>query len=100
MLTLRGSQRKFLRGQAHSLKPVIHIGKEGLTDKVVAAIDTALSDHELIKVKLMTSPEDKHDFAEAISRRTAAECVGLIGHVIILYRQQEDPEKRRISLPA
>jgi RNA-binding protein len=100
MSTLRGSQRKYLRGQAHSLKPVIQIGKEGLTEKVLTAIDTALTDHELIKVKLVTGQEEKHAFAQAISEKTTAECVGLIGHVIILYRQQEDVEKRRISLPS
>jgi RNA-binding protein len=49
---LKGSQRKYLRGVAHSYKPLVQIGKEGLSEGVLGAIDDALEAHELIKVKI------------------------------------------------
>ena len=96
-LQLRGSQRKWLRGQAHDLEPVIHVGQAGLTEAVIAAIDKALLDHELIKVKLR-APEDKKALAAAMAVRCGAAAVGLVGHVVILYRPR--PEEPRLKLPA
>jgi RNA-binding protein len=55
MGTLKGSQRKYLRGDAHSYKPIVQIGKEGLSENVIRAIDAALQSHELIKVKSLPS---------------------------------------------
>ncbi len=48
---LKGSDRKYLRGLAHNLKPVVHIGKAGLAPSVLTAIDEALDHHELIKIR-------------------------------------------------
>jgi RNA-binding protein len=101
MAELTGAQRKYLRGMAHYLKPVVQMGKHGLTDTVVESIDKALSDHELIKVKIAAPPGGaKREVADEIAARTRSTWVGLIGFTAILYRQQEDPEKQTIDLPA
>lgn len=95
---LKGSQRKWLRGQAHSLKPVVQIGKNGLTEGTLREIDLALDSHELIKIQAVASKEEKQDLARQIEEELEAEAVGQIGHVLILYREHEDPDKRQFDL--
>jgi RNA-binding protein len=99
MEKLKGSQRKWLRGMAHALKPVVQIGKQGLTEGVVSQVDTALDDHELIKVQAVASKEEKQEIGRQLEEATGAEVVGLIGHILILYRQNDDPEKQLYELP-
>jgi len=99
MTKLTGAQRKYLRGQAHSLKPLVRIGKQGLTEGTLHEIDAALDSHELIKVHAPGTKEEKQDLAQCMEDGTGATAVGMIGHVITLYREQPDPEKRRIEIP-
>ena len=98
MTKLKGSQRKWLRGQAHSLKPVVQIGKNGLTEGTLREIDLALDSHELIKIQAVASKEEKLEMARQIEEELGAETVGQIGHVLILYREHEDPDKRQFDL--
>ena len=93
---LEGYQRKHLRGLAHSLKPVVHVGGAGLSEAVVRQVDEALDDHELIKVRLQ-EPEDKKALAAELAERTRSTMCGLVGHTVILYR--EHPEDPVIRLP-
>jgi RNA-binding protein len=64
---------------------VVHVGADGVTDAVVAAVDRALAVHELVKVRLV-APEDKRASAHELARRTGSEACGLVGHTVILYR--------------
>lgn len=95
-LELQGFQRRHLRAQAHSLKPVVQMGDAGLSDSVVRAIDDALAHHELIKVRLLT-PEDKKGTARELAARTESALCGVVGHTVILYRPH--PETPKIELP-
>ena len=99
---LTGSQKKYLRGLAHNKKPAVLIGQKQLTQQVVQEIRQALDHHELIKVKCIDRKEkdDKKELAEAISKKTGGELVGMIGHVLIFFKQQQAPEKRKINLPS
>lgn len=99
MATLTSAQRKWLRGQAHSLRPVVQIGRQGLTGAVLRQVDEALNDHELIKVQAAVPREEKKEVAARLASELGAEIAGHIGHVVILYREQPDPEKRVIELP-
>jgi RNA-binding protein len=96
---LDGSERKYLRGLAHSLNPLVHVGRSGLTDAVIEATRRALDEHELIKVKIAADRDERERIAEAIRTRCDAELAGSVGTIAILYRQQPDPERRRIELP-
>ena len=96
---LNGAQRKHLRGVAHGYKPLVQIGKEGLTDNVIGSIDNAIAAHELIKVKMTADRNEREQLIPVIEERLACECVGAIGRIAILYRENSDPEKRRITLP-
>lgn len=93
---MQGYQRKHLRGLAHAFKPVVQVGHDGVTDGVLAAVETALLDHELIKVRLH-EPDDKRAMAESLAARSGAELCGLVGHTVILYRAH--PDKPVIELP-
>jgi RNA-binding protein len=99
MVPLTSAQRKYLRKMAHDLKPVAFIGKQGLTEAVVAAVREVLEAHELIKVKLLEHTDEKQEIAEFLATETASALVAIIGHVAILYREQPNPEKRTILLP-
>ena len=98
---LRGYQKKFLKGLAHGLKPTVFIGQKGLGPSVVQAIDEALIDHELIKVRFLDSKDKdlKKELTAAIEAATAAQLAGAIGHVAIFYRCHKDPARRKIALP-
>ena len=98
---LKGYQKKYLKGLAHGMKPVAYVGQKGLSPTVSHAIDESLATHELIKVKFVDFKEkdQKEEIADAIEQETASELVGMIGHVAIFYREQPDPEKRRIEVP-
>lgn len=100
MSNLTGAQRRYLRGLANTLKPVIQIGKNGLDARVLAAIDAALSDHELIKVRFLELKEEKKELSALIASQTRSELAGLIGHVAMFYRQHPDPAQQKITLPA
>ena len=58
-MTLNKKQIQYLKGVAHSLKPIVLLGNNGLTEAVVAEIDYALNHHELIKVKIPTDDKEK-----------------------------------------
>jgi RNA-binding protein len=96
---LDGFQRRHLRGLAHPLKPVVMIGKEGLTEAVVAKTDAELAAHELIKIRFQAAKDEKKEILRELAERTLAELVGVVGHVGILFRQNREPEKRHVRVP-
>ena len=102
MKKLEGFQKKHLRGLAHGLKPVVLIGQKGLTNELLKSAEQAFLSHELIKVKFNDFKEkgQKEEISKTLERETGSQLVGSIGHICIFFRQQEDPDKRRIHLPA
>jgi RNA-binding protein len=95
---LTGKQRRHLRGLGHDLKPIVQVGKGGIDDGLVAAIEQALDDHELVKIKVGEAAGlDRHDAAEAIARRTHSEVAQVLGNTVLLYRAH--PEEPEIVLP-
>ena len=98
MEPLKGSQRKYLRSQAHHLKPLVLIGAKGVTEQLLGSVDLALEDHELIKVKFGELKETKKEISQEIAKATKSELVGLIGNIAILYRQHPQLDKRKIRI--
>jgi RNA-binding protein len=99
MEQLSGAQRKHLRGLAHHVKPVVHVGKNGVTDPVLQEVEEALDSHELIKVKLVDPQGRKKELADELASRSGGTRVGLVGNIVTLYRQHPDPEKRKVEVP-
>jgi len=77
----------------------VQIGKLGLTDEVVAAVDKALEDHELIKVKFVNFKDEKNDLARDVGTKIDATLVRVVGNIAIYYRHQTNPDKRVVHLP-
>jgi len=98
MAGLTSTQRKHLRGLAHSLKPIVRVGQKGLSAAVFHEVDQALDVHELIKVKLSGDRDERQGDAEQLAERTHSELAGTIGTVAILYRQHPEREKRKIRV--
>lgn len=96
-MNLNKKQLQHLKALAHSLKPVVLLGSNGLTEAVIAEIDYALNHHELIKVKIPTDDREvKGLIVDAICRETNAEKVQVIGKTLIIFRASED---KKIRLP-
>jgi RNA-binding protein len=95
---LSDRQLRFLRGRAHLLKPVIHIGNKGLSPGVLDETRRALADHELIKLRIQGLDRAARDalLAELV-RQTGGALVTRIGHVAVLFRQ--NAKLSRIPLP-
>ena len=95
MEKLKGSAKKYLRSLAHHLKPVVIVGKNGIGGQFMASVDAALNDHELIKVKFGEFKEEKKEISAQIAEETRSEVVGIIGHIVIFYRQHPHLELRK-----
>ncbi len=100
MTALTKTQREYLRKQAHDLKPIVQIGKNGLSDNLISSVDQALDAHELIKVKYQDFKDEKRELTDELAGATGAALIAIIGNVAILYREQPDPELRKVVLPA
>ncbi len=88
-MSLTTKEKQHLKGRAHSLKPVIMIGSNGVTPAVIKEVDRALDDHELIKIRIQGSDRDaRQAMVEDIAAQSGAEMVQLIGAIGVFYRKQ------------
>lgn len=101
MKILTSAQKKYLRGLAHNRKPVVFIGQNRLTGNLIKALVEALAHHEVIKVKCIDfkEKEQKKTLVQEIEKAADCALVGIIGHVLIFYRENPDSEKRTLFLP-
>lgn len=92
------SQKKYLRGLGHALKPVVMVGDSGLTDTVRAEFESSLEHHELIKIRVKVGDRSERDnIILSLCESANAELVQRIGNMALVYR--ENPDKKRIRLP-
>ena len=97
-MAISPSQQRYLRSLAHDLHPVILLGAKGATEAVVKELDLALSHHELVKVKLSGGDKDERDEQIGVLiDGTKAQNIQQIGHVVVLFRRNEDDPK--LALP-
>lgn len=97
-MPLTGSAARSLRALAHSLNPVVWIGKEGVTPSVLKAVDQALLDHELIKVKVSAdAPESCEATASVLAQGTWSDVAQVIGRIVVLYKPH--PKEPTIKIP-
>lgn len=96
-MSLSNRQVRYLRGLTHKLKPVVTVADKGLTENVMAEIDSALDHHELIKVKLRGDRETRSGWSDAMISQTGAEMVHSIGQIACIFRR--NPKKPVIDLP-
>ena len=79
-------EKKKLRAEAHTLRPVVMIGQSGFTASVLAEIEQALDSHELIKVKIRAERDERKQISEKICAETSAKLIQTIGQIAVIYR--------------
>ncbi|NKB33420.1 MAG: ribosome assembly RNA-binding protein YhbY [Pseudomonadales bacterium] len=98
-MSISNADKKKFRTIGHQLKPVVIIAQKGLTENIKEEIDRALKDHELIKVKLVTSTRQaKQKLTEEICADYKAECIQSVGHVILIHRAAKKPDPKLSNL--
>lgn len=93
-MALNGKQKRQLRALGHHLGVVVQVGAEGVTEGVIGAVNQALKDHELIKVKL--ADEDRDSRAESIEKlanESASEVAQTLGRTVLLFKQRKKNPK-------
>ena len=92
-------QRAFLRGLGNALDPVMQIGKEGITENSLEAIDLLLEARELVKIKVLKTAEiSAKDCSRLICEKLGADGVQVIGYVFIVYRRSNKKGIKHIEL--
>jgi len=94
-MSLTATQKRYLRGLCHDLRPIVAIGKHGITPAVLLELSTALDHHELVKVKL--AGEVRKEQIGQIEHGTEAILVQSVGHVACFFRRNE--KQPRLALP-
>jgi RNA-binding protein len=97
-MKLTERQKKFLRREAHNLKPILVTGDKGVTDAFLQELHSTLEHHELIKIKVRAADRDERDAAIAdLTKKMQALLVSRVGNNAVLYRAKR--KNPRIKLP-
>jgi len=99
---LNGKQTRFLRGLGHHLSPTVHIGKEGVSDTVIASTNETILAHELVKIKLQnTCPTERSEVADILRQKTGAFVAQILGKTILLFKENKKKKgDDKIKLPS
>ncbi len=90
-------QRSYLKSLAHSMEPLLIIGKGGVSDNTIVQLDELLNKRELVKIKILDNNMDSRDeMVETILDRLGCDFVQFIGSKLTIYRQSEE---KKIDLP-
>ena len=98
MIEITSSQRAFLRSVAQTVDPVVMVGREGGSAAVAAALDEALSCHELVKVRFQSHKDEVLAISRQLAASTASLLVSTTGFTAVFYRQSDRQEKMRYNL--
>ena len=98
-MKLRGKQKRYLRSEAHHLKPIFQIGKDGLSDVWLDEVLKALDKRELLKVNILqNSLVEVEDVKEFIENNSDAQVIQTIGNVLVLFKKSDKAENQKISV--
>ncbi len=97
---MTSKQRSYLMSLASNIDPIFQIGKASLTTEIEDAISEALEARELIKISVLKNCiDDPKQIAQILAQDTRSEVVQVIGKKIVLYKQADEPAKRKLKLP-
>ena len=94
---LSNSQLRHLKALAQRLDPLVRLGRQGVSEAWLRSLNEALEQHELVKVKFDEFKDQKKELAPQLAAQTASHLVMRVGNVVVLYRQQPDPARRKIT---
>ena len=99
-MPLSSRDRADLRGEAHHLTALVHVGQHGLSPTVIQALDEALRTKELVKVQLGRNVDIKaKDAAAELARETSSDVVQVIGKTATFYRENPELPRKRGAEP-
>ncbi len=92
---LTGKQRSYLKKLAHNIKPMLQIGKNGVSEEFLKQLDTSLELHELIKISVLeNSDRNMKEIAEILVKELNCEFVSSVGFKIVVYRESNTLERK------
>ncbi|MBQ0017032.1 MAG: ribosome assembly RNA-binding protein YhbY [Clostridiales bacterium] len=95
---ITSKERSSLRALAHSLVPVVIVGKEGLTDALINSVDDVLEARELIKIRLLNNcPLQTREVSAMLCEKLSCEGVQCIGSIVVLYRYSKKKDIKHIA---
>ena len=97
---LKGPLLRTLKARAQRLDPLIRLGRNGPSGAFYAALDAALEQHELVKIKFEEFKEQKKALSPQIATRSGSHIVMRVGNVLVLYRPRPDPTNKDLKNPA
>ena len=88
-----------LRALANPLKPVVIIGKDGLTENMIASINDVIRTHELIKISILKTYEGlaTKELAELICSTIDAELIFVVGRTFVIYKKNKDRNQYEVK---
>ena len=93
---LTSKQRSEFRAKANDLETTLMVGKEGVTENVIAEADRLLTARELIKGKVLESAlMSAREVSDAICEATGADGVSCVGNKFVIYRFSEKCQAER-----
>jgi len=99
IMALSSEQKKAYKRIAHHLKPVVIVSEQGASEGVLAELDRALSDHELIKIRITVGDrETKQALIGQLCQAAGAELVQVIGKMVVLLRRNKKPNPNLSNL--
>ena len=87
-----------LKSLAQKLEPVLALGKSGASEGFLKSLDEVLGQHELVKIKFAAFKDERKTLAPQLAEKTGSQLIWIVGHVAVFYRQQPDPEKRKVAV--
>lgn len=85
---------------ASALDAVVHIGKAGLIPEVTASVAEVLEAREILKISVLKNcDKEPAEMAKVLAERTHSEVVQVIGRKIILYKESNNKQRKKIILP-
>ena len=98
-MNITSKQRSYLKGLAMNIDPVFQIGKDSLTPELTQGIREVLEKRELIKIHVLKNClDDKKELAQTLAERTGSIVVQVIGSKIVLFKYQNNGDKRKIEI--
>ena len=88
-MALASKTRALLRSKAQSLNPVVMVGHDGISEGVIEALDKALDDHELVKVRFQDFKDSTKILAQELEKATSSDLVATTGFSAVFYRKQD-----------
>ena len=96
-MELTGKQKRYLRSLAVNIRPIVQIGKSGLSNEILTSIRHAADARELIKVNILQNSDETAKDVAAMIDEMGPNVVQIIGRNAVVFKVSDRNENRKIS---